>query len=70
MPEDALKSVGSQIVGGARDEVISEVLDFIADAAKDEIERRHPGLSTENSECKAFAGAITSDDLDSQVPIS
>jgi hypothetical protein len=70
MQEDVLKTMGSQIVGGARDEVISEVLDFVADSAKDELERRHPGLSSETSESKALARAITSDDLDSQVPKS
>ena len=34
MPEDIPKTVGAQIAGGAREEVVSEVLDFVADAAK------------------------------------
>jgi hypothetical protein len=68
MHEDILKTVGAPIAGGARDKVIGEVLDFIAEAAKDELERRHPGLSTEKPECQAFTRAITSDELDSQVP--
>jgi hypothetical protein len=57
MHEDILKTVGAPIVGGARDKVIGEVLDFIADAAEDELERRRPGHSTEKPECKAFARA-------------
>ena len=68
MQEDILKAVGGHIAGDARDEVVSEGLDFIADAAKKELERRHPVLSAEGPECNAIARAIASDDLDAQIP--
>jgi hypothetical protein len=68
MAEDAFKIVSGALADGAHD-VLDKLADFVKDTAKEELERRHPGIS-EEKEPDAFSRAITSDELDAQLPKS
>jgi len=68
MPEDIFKVMGGKIAGAAQDEAVSAIADLVGDTAIQELERRHPDHIVEASKSDALTRAITSDELDAQIP--
>jgi hypothetical protein len=68
MPEDILQAAGGDIAGEAGDDIAQDVFDLVGKLARQELERRHPGPVVEERARGSLSRAITSDELDAQVP--
>jgi hypothetical protein len=68
MPEDILQAAGGDIAGEGGNDIAQDVLDLVGKLARQELEHRHPGPVVEEPARGALSIAITSDELDAQVP--
>jgi hypothetical protein len=68
MPEEFLQSVGGNIAGEAANDIGHDLADLVGKLATQELKRRHPEPVVEDPPHGVFPGAITSDELDAQVP--